>query len=828
MPFITTPAALPASSATVSIPRRRRYFILALELLVVGVLPVLIALRALGLFDWDFSVPLHYAGSDDVWQLVLTKMVRDTGWFLDSPFLGAPDIAHWHYHSAAQTSSLHSIIMCAMSWFIDDAVRIQQIYYVLNFALISLSAYATCRMLGLARFAAGSIGYLFAFTSYRLGWAFYAFLVNYAAVPLAFAPVLWILTGQYATDSAGGYGQLFRSRKFWLGLLFVALVTLSDGYYAFFTLLMLAFAVVVRVGLGDFRQPIKLLAPLIFLGTVLTIALAMTLPLRAYQKAHIDEFFPDGKEDSTLVKHNYEAEVYSSSLKLMIAPLITHRVPLLAKIGRVMVDSSDQARKIPIVRPVASLGSICSLLLIAGLIAGPILLLRRSTSPQSMSAEWSPHVKLALASGSLAYFIFLCSIAGGVGSLVALVYPTIRAYERFPLFLAFALLVAAGSLLSGWVTTASKPRWLLAYAAAVLVTIIGLFDQIPTDFGKSVPAVVQRFLAERKLVHSIEQQLPTGTMVYQYPHSQYLNNNAYYGWASFAHMRLYLHSQKLRWSNGASKNSPVESWHDRIASLPTTRLLDEVSAAGFRAMVIDRTVVPAPEYEKLKAELTARGLKVQEDRASDLAWLQLPDPGYRVAYDSLFTNIDRIIISDRTALSNDHLPRMINSVALRAALAASTGDAKAVTVTRLMAPTAFVPASSERGMGNKLFEPLTDMKGALICAISPADSSQAVVKIENKSDFDWKFGSGTLPFKIGAHIRNASNAMLRFDDGMRVKPGQWLVPAHESVEVTIPLSSISPAGLPGESGQRIEFAVLQEGHAWFEQLSCQVPFPNSP
>lgn len=829
MPPITpTSMSVPTSApiAAAPVPRRRRYVILALELILFGVMPMLLALRALGLADIDFSVPMHYSGADDDWQLVLTKMVRDTGWFLTSPFMGAPDIAHWNYHSAAQTSSLHSMIMGVMSWFINDAVRIQQTYYLLNFAFISLSAYTACRLLGLARFAAGSIAYLFAFTSFRIHMDFYAFLANYAAVPLAFVPVLWILIGKYATISDGGPRALFGSRSFWISIVFLVLVTLSDGYYAFFTLLMLAFAIVVRMGLGDHRRPVRLLAPVLFLATVITLALAMTLPLKAYQKTHVDEFFPDGVEDSALIKHDYEAEVYSSSLKLMIAPMQSHRVPMLANLGKKMVKSNDMARKFPVIVPIVSLGSICTLLLLIGLVAGPIILLRTSNGRQLQETNRSNEARIALAAGALAYFIFLCSVAGGVGSLVALIYPTIRAYDRFPLFLIFTLLIGAGALATGWVRHAVHSRLKLAYVAATVVTVIGLADQIPGGFSRSNHAVEERFVAERTLVHSIEHQLPIGTMVYQYPHSQYLSDNKYYGWGSFAHLRLYIHSEKLRWSNGASKNSAVETWHDKTASLPTPRFLDEITAAGFRAMIIDRTVIKGKEYDDLKAVLVARGLQVQEDSASELAWLRLPDPGYQVTYDARFDNIDSISIHDRAALSSVHLPRMIDGVALGAALAAAPATGSATMITRSATPGVFKNTQqADRGMGTTQIKPLTDMAGALRCAVAPGASATAVVSIDNKSSFDWQFGTGRLPFKLGAHIRAADDAVVRFDDGMRMAPGNWFVPAHGSIDVSIPFASISRAGLPDKPGMRVEFAVVQDGYAWFDQLRCQLPLP---
>jgi hypothetical protein len=796
-----------------------------LELFVLGVLPVVVAMRVLGLMHWDLSVPVSYAGTDDVWQLVLTKMVRDTGWFLNSPFMGAPDIAHWQYHAAAQTSSLHSIIMRIMSWFIDDAVLIQNLYYLLNFSLITLSAYAACRMLGVTRFAAGSIAYLFAFTSFRVGWAFYAFLANYAAVPLAFVPVIWILTGQYSALASAGPGVLFWSRQFWLGLLFVVLVTLSDGYYAFFTLLMLAFATVMRCALGDLRRPVRLLAPVAYLAVVACVALAMTLPLKSYQRAHVDEFFPGGKEDTALIKQNFEAEVYSSSLKLMIAPLTTHRVHWMATLGKIMVDSSDKARKFPLGRPIASLGSICSLLLLAGLVVAPILLLRgRGVQALGSDERWRASAAVVVSAGALAYFIFLCSMAGGVGSLVALVYPTIRAYDRFPLFLAFALMLGTGVLVTLLMRGAARPSWIAAYAAAIVVTVVGLYDQIPGDFTSGNPDHGKLYLGEQALVRSIEKQLPAHSMVYQYPHSQYLSDNPFYGWGSFAHIRLYLHSQQLRWSNGASKNSAVERWHDKTANLPTERLLDEIASVGFRAMVIDRKVVPMPQYEQLKAALGARGLQVQEDVASNLAWTRLADPGYQVSYDANFANIDQVTITRRDAVATAPLPRMIDGVALRAALAAAPAGAGSVTITRVANPAVFLdPQQADRGMGDKPVLPLAAMAGTLRCAMGT--DGQAIVTIGNRTAFDWQFGSGAAPFKIGSHIRGPGDAMIRFDDGSRVGPGRWFVAAHHSVEVQVPFSTISRAGLPATPGLRVEFAVVQEGHAWFDQLRCQLPLP---
>lgn len=813
--------------------RSRRFCILSLEFLIMGALPLLLAIIVLGVWKWDLAIPLTYSGSDDVWQLVLTKFLRDTGWVLDSPFLGAPDIAHWQYHSAAQTSSLHSILMLGLSWFIDDAVKIQQVYYLLNYSMICLTSYIACRMLGLTRYAAGAVGFLYAFTNFRIGWLFYAFLSNYAAVPLAFVPVFWIMTGVYnqyfpsAEPVGTALRRAMRSSKFWYGICFLMLVTLSDGYYAFFTLMMLGFALFVRAAIGDWRRPAQLLVPLIFIGVVVSLALLMTAPLKSYQRSHMSEFYPDGKEDQQLVKRPFEAEVYSSSLKLLMAPIIEHRIVALANAGKTMIASSDAARKFPVNKPIVSIGTFGQILLVLTLLGLPVLMLRHmdpaSARPaasllRSESLIWSALI--------LSYFIFLCSIAGGVGSLVALIYPTIRAYDRFPLFLMFSLFVGAGAAVTALMRGASRSATMAAFAIAGLFTVVCLYDQIPTSARQGDPATAAKYLAERQFVAGIESSLPRGAMVYQFPHSQYLSNNPYYGWGSFAHVRLYLHSQALRWSNGASKNSAVENWHDKVAGLPLEKLLDEIEGIGFQGMVIDRGVVPPADYDALKVALAARGMTVAEDGPSALSFVRLNNPGYRVEYDRDYAQIDHLVVTDLAALRAAKLPRMVNAPAL-AALVQQTGGHVPLTIERSGNPTVFVNAAqASQGMGDKQILPLTSMAGSLQCELPAAAPDTVILSIVNTSGFDWQFNSGRLPLKIGLHVKSSAGSMLRWDDGFRVAQLPYVASGARE-QVRVPIKLLSRAGIPDNvKDAEFEFAVVQDGHAWFNHLSCRVPLPR--
>lgn len=838
------PGYIQTMNNKILVPKMHRIASAVIELFWVGAIPLLLAIGVLGLRHWDLSVPFVYSGSDDVWQLVLTKVLKDTGWILNNPFLGAPDVAHWQYNPAAQTSALHSIIMLALSNFIDDAVKLQQIYYILNFSLISLTSYLACRLLGIARFAAASIAILFAFTSYRFGWMFYAFLANYFAIPLALVPVFWILTGEFGKyfpikqNVRSGINSLLLSRQFLISLICVLLVTLSDGYYAFFTLLLLGFATAMRAVYGDIMKPARLLAPVLLIAILISAALVLSLPISSYHRAHPEEFYPEGKADPALVKHSFEAEVYSSSLKLLVAPIPEHRIKKMGQLGQHMIETAIAARKIPSGLGV-SLGAIGSVLLLACLTILATLVLCQA-SPEGGKTEFPAFLKnnpILWAAVVLSVFIFLCSISGGIGTLIALIYPTIRAYDRFPLFLIFCLFVGAGAAATAIVKDAAKLKFTVAVGLTLALTLAGLYDQIPFNAAKENTSTRDRFLAERSFVRRIETGLPAGAMIYQYPHSQYLSDSKYYGWGSFSQLRLYLHSNGLRWSNGASKNSPVENWHERIANLPITNLIAEVEAAGFRGFVVDRAVVPQNEYRKVREALINQGLEVSEDIPSGLVFAKLRDPGFRIVYDPSFREAERLVITETSQLFESALPRLVNPSALKNLLEKNNSK-NALIIDRAANPEVFfTTAQLDRGDGEKPVLPLSDMQGEFRCAVASSASTGTVsdtlvLTIANNSSFDWKFNQGRFPLKIGVHLRSPDGTLLRWDDGFRLSTGTpgnvtgsetLSIPRGTARQLRFPLSQLNLKE-PGEGHQDLiaDFRLVQDGHAWFEHLGCKL------
>jgi hypothetical protein len=798
------------------------------------VAPTLLAVQSLGLYHWDPSIPFVYHGQDDIWQLALTKALTETGWILTNPYLGAPAVANWHSNPAAQTSALHSVLMLGMSKFIHNPISVQQFYYLLNFPLICATSFFACRLLRVSRLPAFCVGMLFAFIPFRMNYLFYAFLANFFMVPLAVVPVMWVTMGHFSSLIPQTNGRarvrlfaqrLLRSRDFLLGLAFVALMGVFDGYYAFFTLLLLGFAGFLRIVNGDWKNPVKLLPVVVYGVVLITTALALTIPLRSYQNAHPQEFAPNGIPDPTLLKRPFEAEVYSASLKRLIAPIPNHRIAKMSRLGQYMLKTSDAARQFVTGPTMVPLGTLGSILFLGSLVFLVVPAVRRKLSCQSM--QESDSVSPIDAILALSFFIFLSSINGGIGTLVALVFPTIRAYERFPVFLLFVLFLGAALVVTTKFRSLTGPRRAALVGALILVTCCGLYDQIPADAGSIPPSNKTQFLADRDFVHRIEAELPVNSMVYQYPYSQYQRDSKYYGWGSFAPIRLYLHSHSLRWSNGGAKNSPADDWNLRISSLPLPDLLREVEAAGFKGFVVDGSVLSTEQDAAVRKALSDAGYDVYQDPRSKLALVRLRDRGYRIVYQADYHDLDRVVVTNaKQMLAQNDFPALVNGDELKKIVSASATQ-NGIVVTRAAHPEAFFDSARiSRGTGEFAITPISAMKGSLSCksnATILGPTSRIDLILHNQTDFDWHLASGQFPIRIGVHLVDDDGKVVSFDEGFRIGDNV-VVKQGQEVELSVPFDSL-PAIFRGAQGQHkfAQFSLLQEAVTWFPAIECKLP-----
>ena len=109
-------------------------------------------------------------------------------------------------------------------------------------------------------------------------------------------------------------------------------------------------------------------------------------------------------------------------------------------------------------------------------------------------------------------------------------------------------------------------------------------------------------------------------------------------------------------------------------------------------------------------------------------------------------------------------------------------------------------------------------------------SDTVVLTLENRSAFDWRFDTGPYPLRIGVHMRRLDGTLLRWDDGLRVPtaiPGgsgePLSIPRGSAGQVQFRLSQLDFKGLEdGHQDAVADFRMVQDGHAWFEELGCKV------
>lgn len=135
-------------------------------------------------------------------------------------------------------------------------------------------------------------------------------------------------------------------------------------------------------------------------------------------------------------------------------------------------------------------------------------------------------------------------------------------------------------------------------------------------------------------------------------------------------------------------------------------------------------------------------------------------------------------------------------------------------------------APPPRGSGASPITPLTDVQGALTCAIEPGRDGKvptAVLTLTNKSSFDWALDVGQMPLNVGVHLLDGKGGFVYWDDGLRVPASGAFLAPNSSTILRMPVSAIKLKGAGPERGPlTARFALVQDRHAWFNNVSCDV------
>jgi phosphoglycerol transferase len=525
---------------------------------------IIAAIFLLELWKADLHVPFDYTGDALLFSLIVKSTV-DYGWFLLNPMVGAPGGLDLRDYPVSAHDSFHLLIVKAMSTFTNDWAIVFNLYFLIGFPLITLSAMAVFRhfRIGAGPAIVGAVLYAF-LPSRLLKGEGHLFMDVFYQVPLAIMVILWVCSDEppIAQKREGRRWPALDIRRThsWCSLLICALIASTSLYYAFFSACLLvaggAWATVARRSIRNVIAGLSL-AGVIFVGLALN-----AVPTLIYQRSH-------GPNHAVAERKAWEAEVYGMKIAQLLLPTEGHRVPALLQLNERYNESA----------PLGGENSGTSLGLVGDV--GFLALLARVLLGRAERSAGEPMRPL----GVLNLVAVLFGTIGGFGSLFALlVSPQIRTYCRLNVFIGFFSLFAVVLLLDQLVRR--RPR--VGNWVPPVVLAIGLLDQVSPRAVRPYAANKRVYESDAQLVHGIEATLMPGAAVFELPYMDFPEPPPRVRMGGYEPLRPYLHSQALRWSYPAMRGRPGDTWARDLSEREPRRMVDSLIEAGFGGILIDR------------------------------------------------------------------------------------------------------------------------------------------------------------------------------------------------------------------------------------------------
>jgi phosphoglycerol transferase len=601
------PDAAPAAAATdrPEAPRDRRSLVLEAATYVSAALATVVATVA-GLQLWraDLRVPFQYQG-DAIAVSAHIKTVLETGWYEFQPLLGFP--AGQTYHDFPTADNLNFVFARVLGWFTSDWAVALNAYYLLGFPLAALAGVWFLREAGLTRSMSAVLAALFALAPYHFTRGeSHLWLASYFTLPLAMVVVLRALRGEPLWG--GGRGPRFVRLLTGRGastVVCLALVATASSYYAVFVLILLA-AAGAGAWLRDRRAARFLGAAGAGVVAVVVVLLNM-LPDILYTRAH-------GESAAGFVRDPAEVEIYALKLAQLLLPVPGHRVPVLAAL-RQRYDSTY-----PLISEQPALGAVAAAGFVAAMLVVAYTLVLRGRRDALLPPEQVRRSTTIAHLSMLTFVAFLWSTVGGLATFLSFVTASLRGWNRMSIVIALLCLAVIGLVLDAAV--ARLGRWAcarglrpsvrraVAWCLAGGVLLVGCADQVTPGAVPRYEETTAAFDADARWIGQVEDALPDDAAVFQLPYLAFPETVP-----GTEQLRAYLHSPTLRWSGGAIQGRATTDWSRGVAELDPTEMVDDLVAAGFSGVLLDRVAYGdgAAEVEAGLAQAAGPAVTQSED-----------------------------------------------------------------------------------------------------------------------------------------------------------------------------------------------------------------------
>jgi hypothetical protein len=534
------------------------------------------AIVVLRLWRANLAVPFEYYGDVNL-QHLLVRSVLDRGWYFENPALGAPHGLELYDYPVLNGDTLNVVIVWLLGLLGLGSAAAMNVLYIASFPLVGLIGFLALRRLGAAPWPALVCAVLYALLPFHfLRGESHLFLATYYAVP----------AGAYLATAVLDGDRLRLGTA--IGLAVLVGTASGSFYYAAFTLVLVVLAAVLRF--AGTRDRGALRAGGVVAAALLAVSLVQLAPTIAYRVAN-------GTNEEVAQRHTFESEVYSLKLTQLVLPIDGHRIDAVARVknGYTKKFPAGEANSATL-GIVGTLGLVWLFVVVLGAVVG-----RRARGR---------HTSLA----ALALISFLLATVGGVGTLVGVLFPQIRAWNRLSVFIAFFALAAVALGLTA-LGERLRRRGVLAAVLAVVLAV-GIYDQTTPAFVPLYGAVEAQWDSDAEFFSTLDSRFPKDTAVVQLPFETFPEPPAARQ-AIYEPVKAYLHTHDLHWSYGAMRGR--DDWAAANATKPATELVPAARAAGFGGILVDR-IAYGDDGAAIEAELR-QVLGSEPERSPNTRWL---------------------------------------------------------------------------------------------------------------------------------------------------------------------------------------------------------------
>lgn len=522
-----------------------------------------------GLSYFSFTSPLFYA-YDGVFSLSLVKGILENHSIWINPYLGF----HNGYigYDFPMTESFHFLLIMLLGLiFGHDPIVITNLFYLLSFVLAAWSSLWVLRYYKISyplALAGAMIFTLLPYHFYRS--TMHLFLSSYFTIPLWCALI--------TTIYQNGKLQLHRNNmlNIILVLLLSYILSATGVYYTFFGCF---FLICVAVIAWSEKRSSGAIVSLVMVALMVLFIIIQLAPAILYHSQY-------GVNPSAALRSPVQTEIYGLRIAHLLLPPEYDRINFLANItnryNQIFISGLNESIY-------SHLGLISSV--------GFILLLLMIFIPRKFPDE----IQLKLISKLNLVAVLFATTSGFAVLFSFFVTDMIRSVNRISVFIAFFAIFMVLYLLQ-LIIHKYKIKSIAAWLIALVLAYIAAVDQIdPHAFDNR--GVINTIISDKQFVNQIEPLLPKNAAIFQLPYMDFPEPQIIPGaMGTYEPMSLYLYSQDIHWSYGATRGRAVDSWNKATAELPVKAMLVKLKSAGYNGLIVDLNGYP-DKGQKITQEL---------------------------------------------------------------------------------------------------------------------------------------------------------------------------------------------------------------------------------